>query len=125
MGSTSGTTTTTAGGLGMSSTEKAGATRPRTVRLGQTVVVRLDEDLWRPMLITSGTMDGEQRLRLSGSIHCQPEDRTSVGCRGWASGISRIVGDLGPTNLLMQGVDLLPGGGIGQWQTEEAQTWRW
>lgn len=137
------TTTPTAAGRPAPSTRPAGRSPLRAsngrievtpaVRIGSIVLVRIDTDCVRPLLITRAERvdvyarttpltpaEAPQReYRVCGTIFAEPDDHTRPGFRGWAAGgadPAKITGR--PDRLLPLGYGewLAPGAGIGQWQ---------
>lgn len=141
------TTTPTAGAAPAPSTRPAGQTplhaqegkiAPR-VRIGDTVLVHIDVNLQRPLIVSQAAMvaiparinvtAGEDptaplktEFRVSGTIFAEPEDHTRPGFRGWAAGgadPARISGR--PDRLLPLGYGecLAFGTAVGQWTTRQ------
>lgn len=82
------------------------------VQVGDIVLVKVDEQVRRPLLVSAAHPDGS----VSGSIFCEPEDHTRPAFRGWESGDgARITGR--PDRLLALGYGelLQPGSKLGQW----------
>lgn len=89
--------------------EKAGALKH--IGVGETVLVRVDADQWRPMIVSQvnpGT--------LNGTIFCEPEDYTLPLFRNWSQGESRVWGRPERLNPFAYAEALLHGTGIGQWR---------
>lgn len=63
------------------STKDAGAPPP-AMRVGHVVLVRIDDLIWRPLIIAVVHPDGS----VSGPIACEAGDHTRPGFRGWESG---------------------------------------
>lgn len=100
--------------------------------VGDIVLVRLDHEVQRPMIITyAGTYDVNQpptpqadalapqlEYRLSGIVFCEPEDHARTLFRGWISGPidpARIHGRPDRLAPFGYGEYLKEGTGIGQW----------
>jgi hypothetical protein len=80
--------------------------------VGHVVLVRIDDLLWRPMIVVAVHPDGS----LTGTIFCDAGDHTRPAFRGWESRDgARITGR--PDRLLPLGYgELLHfGEGLGQW----------
>lgn len=112
---------------------RAGQVRrvPSGVEVGDLVLVRIDEGIRRPLLVTAvATLDIPERstptvaeasspsFRVSGTIFCEPEDHTRPAFRGWAAGgadPARITGRPDRLLPLGYGEHLVEGVGVGQW----------
>lgn len=101
---------------------------PRVV-LGDTVLVRVDTDLWRPLLISSVTRlnflkpgDNGQPVaewRINGTIFCEPDDYMRGVFRGMldrSGDPARIEGRPSRVNPIAYGQHLGEGDGLGQWK---------
>lgn len=113
------------------STPEAGktpSTRPAAPpRIGMQVRVRLDVNVWRPLIISAlplvpigSAMDKDPQLeqRVNGTIFCEPEDHTTLALRTLGEGTrdpARIFGRPERTLPLAYVENLARGEGIGQW----------
>jgi len=109
----------------------------RLITLGDVVLVKLDEGVRRPMIVSvvaqlpiydriHATVENPtaastgKELRLSGTIFCEPEDQTLPALR---SGVdrpndpARIHGRPDRYHPIVYGEALRPGSGIGEWIT--------
>lgn len=73
----SGSTTLTAGAKPAPSTELPAAPLP-----GETVLVRLDQHVWRPLIITTVTLMDGGGVTLNGMLVVEPEDYLWAAFRG-------------------------------------------
>jgi hypothetical protein len=109
----------------------------RAVALGEIVLVKLDETIRRPMIVSSvltvpiydrinATVENPRaepvrhELRISGTIFCEPEDHTLPGLRGTIETVhdpGRIHGRPDRYHTIVYGEALKPGPGIGEWVT--------
>lgn len=109
--------------------------RVALVTLGETVLVKLDENVRRPMIVTAtaeipiydrvnATVENPQaapttvEFRASGTIFCEPEDHTTPGLRGQGerpNDPARIHGRPDRYHPIVYGEALRPGTGIGEW----------
>lgn len=127
-------TTRTAADTPGPSTKGGGAGPPQgspgsRVELGDIVLVKLDEGVRRPMMISAletvevgGVMAqaGRRELRVSGTIFAEPEDHSTPAFRGLsdrADDPARIIGRPDRHFPLGYGAYLAEGMGIGQWIT--------
>lgn len=86
--------------------------KPQPPSIGHVVLVRIDDLIWRPMMVVDVHPDGS----LTGTIFCDAGDHMRPAFRGWQSPDGgRISGR--PDRLLAIGYgELLTfGQGIGQW----------
>lgn len=117
---TSSTTTPTAAGRPIPSTDRP--TRPADhpdLLLGDVVMVCLDVGVWRPMTVSSIYQEAGAPLRLGGTIHCDPADHTLKAFRGYLDtqpGTARIHGRPERHAPIGYGEDLTEGVAIGCWR---------
>lgn len=132
------TTTPTAAPTAAPSTEAASPTAPALpqppVKLGDIVLVRLDANVLRPLIVSSvdrytppvatGEAPKPAQWRVSGLICCCPEDHTTPGLRGNLGrdhhDPMRIHGQPGRYQPYAFGEMLQGGRGIGQWVVKGA-----
>lgn len=91
---------------------QAPSTSPPAVGLGEIVLVKLDQDLYRPMVVTGlGAVLGE----LSGQIFVEPDDHTAEVFRR----LDRTIWGhrLDAWTFLAYASGLRPGFAIGQWRS--------
>lgn len=128
---TSSTTPTPAAPAGPS-TEQPAAPQPAAppATLGETVLVRVDTDLFRPLLVSSVTRlnylkpgsaasESITEWRINGTIFCEPDDYMRGVFRGMldrAGDPARIEGRPSRVNPIAYGQHLAEGDGIGQWK---------
>ena len=104
------------------------STRPSRVQLGDCVLVKLDEHIRRPLLVSSlqqvnvaPPMQPEQlEWRVSGTIFCDPADHSTPAVRSLGQGSSdpaRITGRPDRQLPLCYGEHLKEGMGVGEWVT--------
>lgn len=93
--------------------------------IGDIVLVRIDLATWRPLLVTAAgytAIDAqvpETEFRLSGTIHCEPEDHTTLAFRGGADRYddpARIYGRPDRLFPFGYGERLKEGHGMGNWR---------
>lgn len=89
----------------------APSTKPG-VQVGDVVLVRLDPETWRPLLVACVHPDGS----VSGGLTCADGDHERVGLRGWERGDAQIQGRPSWHVPIAYGRHLLPGERIGEWR---------
>lgn len=114
------------------------STKAETPRMGDLVLVRLDRDLVRPMLVTSAVfvpvgvrttptvenptgLPGAVERRLSGVLFCEPDDHTAQVFRtvGVAGDPARVHGRPDRQLPIAYGEYLRCGTAVGQWSWQE------
>lgn len=123
-------TTPPAAGSPAPSTRPAGSTPPVVIAAGDVVLVRLDESVRRPMIVTAVVRAviheratptvaeaSHEELRVSGTIFCDPEDHSTPAIRstGTHGDPARIHGRPDRFTPFVYGECLKPGMGIGEW----------
>lgn len=111
MTTSSSTTTRADAAMEARSTKPAGAGAAQHVEVGDILLVKVDEDLRRPMLVTLRWADGSA----SGTLFCEPDDYSCPVFRGWSRADARISMAVRSTVLLGYGVKLRPGLELGEW----------
>lgn len=103
------------------------------VQVGDIVLVRVEEGVYRPLLVTvtgmvtvhdraTPTVEPHSRevFRISGTIFCEPDDHARPLFRGWTAGgtdPARVTGRPDRLLTLAYGEYLVEGPGVGQWMT--------
>lgn len=102
----------------------APSTRPPAVAIGDVVLVRVDEGLRRPMIVTfAGLVSGgstKKEFRLSGTLCCEPDDYSRPIFRGAfdrTTDPARFHGRPSKVCPVAYGEFLAEGSGLGQWIT--------
>lgn len=87
------------------------------VRVGDTVLIHMEDDTTRPMIVSAVGLlhKGGKGLRLSGAIFCLPGDRlTALDGR---DDPAQVYGQTSLHNVVLYGSLLKEGSGPGQWVT--------
>lgn len=104
--------------------------RSTSPALGDIVLVRLDQGIRRPLVVSAVAevelFDSEldrtaarREVRVSGTLHCEPEDHTTPAFRGTFDQLkdpARIFGRPDRHLPVAYGSALAEGDGIGQWR---------
>ena len=100
---------------------KAVIARPGSkVSIGDTLLVKLDENIRRPLIVTK-VKDG----RVCGTLFCEPDDRTTPAIRTLGQGSSdpaRIVGSPDRHATTVYAEHLQEGMGLGEWITRPTRS---
>lgn len=90
----------------------AHAERPWVPRMGDVVLVAVDDQIYRPLIVVVAHPDGS----VSGPICCEAGDYMRPAFRGWESGDgARVTGHPTRVQPFGYGELLTPGRGIGRW----------
>lgn len=125
-------TTPTLGGTAAPSTKPAALGRQPAV--GDLVLVKVDESIRRPMLITAcgsvlvfdrpSDASGRQEFRVSGTIFCEPDDHARPAFRGALDRQGDPAAISGRPDRMLPlgyGQSLAYGTGLGQWIPKPSQ----
>lgn len=107
-------TTPTPGGTVAPSTDdlRSADALASPVSIGQVVLVRIDDQIWRPLIVAAVHPDGS----ISGPLMCEAGDHTRPAFRAWESHDgARISGRPDRHLPIGYGELLQPGMGLGQW----------